>query len=55
MDHEAMTADIRLLPDNVIYKAHFPEKPITPGVCIVQMAVELFARCVAKNTPSARL
>lgn len=24
-----------------IYKAHFPGEPITPGVCIMQMALEL--------------
>ena len=24
-----------------IYKAHFPDKPITPGVCIMQIAFEL--------------
>ncbi len=25
----------------MIYKAHFPGKPITPGVCIIQIATEL--------------
>ena len=32
---------LRLNPECVIYKAHFPEQPITPGVCITQIAVEL--------------
>ena len=32
---------IRLNPDHIIYKAHFPEQPITPGVIIVRIAVEL--------------
>lgn len=32
---------IALLPDSVIYRAHFPGQPITPGVCIIQMATEL--------------
>ncbi len=32
---------IRLMPDHRIYKAHFPGKPITPGVCIIQIASEL--------------
>ena len=32
---------VRLNPESVIYKAHFPGRPITPGVCIVEMAVEL--------------
>jgi 3-hydroxyacyl-[acyl-carrier-protein] dehydratase len=28
-------------PEHLIYKAHFPERPITPGVCILQVASEL--------------
>ena len=32
---------IHLNPECLIYKAHFPEQPITPGVCITQIAVEL--------------
>ena len=27
----------------MIYHAHFPEQPITPGVCIIQIASELLA------------
>lgn len=33
--------DIQLNPEHTIYNAHFPGQPITPGVCIVQIAVEL--------------
>lgn len=33
--------EISLIPESEIYKAHFPNKPITPGVCIVQFVVEL--------------
>ena len=32
---------IHLNPDHVIYQAHFPGEPITPGACIVQIAQEL--------------
>lgn len=32
---------LRLNPSSVIYQAHFPNEPITPGVCIVQIAKEL--------------
>lgn len=35
--------NIELNPDCFIYKAHFPELPITPGVCIIQVAMELFS------------
>ncbi|MBR1872240.1 MAG: hypothetical protein IJ795_03420 [Bacteroidales bacterium] len=31
----------RLLPSSVIYKAHFPGYPITPGVCIVRIVTEM--------------
>jgi len=37
----AVSYDIRLQPDHTIYKAHFPEEPITPGVCVIQIAKEL--------------
>ena len=26
---------------HIIYQAHFPENPITPGVCLIQMVSEL--------------
>jgi len=37
-------AAIRLLPECVIYQAHFPGQPITPGVCIVQIITELLGQ-----------
>lgn len=33
--------ELDLQPDCIIYKAHFPGQPITPGVCILQTAMEL--------------
>ncbi len=30
--------------EDQIYKAHFPGQPVTPGVCIIQIASELFER-----------
>ncbi|MBQ2073312.1 MAG: hypothetical protein II463_01290 [Bacteroidaceae bacterium] len=35
--------DISLETGSVIYKAHFPGQPITPGVCLMQIAVELLS------------
>lgn len=32
---------IRLNAEHFIYEAHFPGEPITPGVCIMQIAHEL--------------
>ena len=34
--------DLKLNPEHFIYLAHFPGEPVTPGVCIMQIAVELF-------------
>lgn len=38
---EVKSFNLELVPDCFIYRAHFPEQPITPGVCIVQIASEL--------------
>ena len=43
--------DLKLNPEHFIYQAHFPGEPITPGVCIMQIAVELFE--VALKMPLA--
>ena len=33
--------DIMLDANHFIYQAHFPREPITPGVCLIQIAKEL--------------
>ena len=33
---------IKLNAENFIYQVHFPNNPITPGVFLIQIAVELF-------------
>ena len=35
------TYDVYFDPSHIIYKAHFPDQPVTPGVCIIQMITEL--------------
>ena len=37
----AVCYDLALHADHFIYQAHFPGEPITPGVCVIQMAKEL--------------
>lgn len=37
---------IELAPEHFIYKAHFPGEPITPGVCIMQIAKELLEESI---------
>lgn len=40
---------VSLIADSMIYRAHFPEKPITPGVCIIQIAGELLEQLTGRN------
>ena len=40
--------DLHLNPDHFIFKVHFPGEPVTPGVCLQQMAVELAEESVGR-------
>ena len=40
---DAAGATVRLLPESPVYQGHFPGYPITPGVCLVEIALELFS------------
>ena len=40
---------VKLNAGSFIYQAHFPNQPITPGVCLIQMAVELFSAVKGKK------
>lgn len=35
---------IRLNGDHIVYAAHFPEKPVTPGVFLIQICKEIIER-----------
>ncbi len=37
------TYGLKLNPEHFIFRCHFPEQPIVPGVCIVQMLSELLS------------
>lgn len=41
---EEGSATIKLLPSCPIYEAHFPGHPITPGVTLVQIALEIMGK-----------
>ena len=41
MKDAAVCYNILLDKSHFIYKAHFPGEPITPGVCLIQIAKEL--------------
>lgn len=38
-----------LNPHHNIYAAHFPENPITPGACLVQMCVEILSHLIGEE------
>jgi 3-hydroxyacyl-[acyl-carrier-protein] dehydratase len=40
--------EIRLNAEHPIYTGHFPNDPITPGVCIVQITTDLFEHVQGK-------
>lgn len=40
---------VSLDSDDIVYSAHFPGHPITPGACIIQMALELTEELVGKE------
>jgi 3-hydroxyacyl-[acyl-carrier-protein] dehydratase len=42
-DNRKANFSIELNPEHKIYHVHFPNNPITPGACIIQMAKELFS------------
>ncbi|MBP5663383.1 MAG: hypothetical protein J6X16_03835 [Bacteroidales bacterium] len=35
--------EVELNPQHTIFQGHFPGYPITPGVCVTQIAVDLFS------------
>jgi 3-hydroxyacyl-[acyl-carrier-protein] dehydratase len=41
-------ARITLLPDHPVYKGHFPEIPIAPGVCLTQVIKEILSAQLQK-------
>ncbi len=47
--YDAQSAELRLCAGNVVYQAHFPGMPITPGACLVQMAAEVASLCTAQS------
>jgi len=40
---------VHLHSKHTIYQAHFPNNPITPGVCIIQIVKELFSFLTQTN------
>lgn len=52
---DVTTFRICLNPEHIIYQVHFPNLPITPGVCIIQMVTECLERVVGKKLQLKRV
>lgn len=50
-----MMRKVAMNADHEIYKAHFPGDPITPGVCLVQMATEMLQEIYGKHLELAEV
>jgi len=46
-DHNKLVTKIKLNKDHDIYNGHFPNKPITPGVIIIQIIKEILEEHIA--------
>jgi len=48
-DDGVISVSIRLVQDHDIYNGHFPDVPVTPGVCQVQMVKEILEQELGKK------
>jgi 3-hydroxyacyl-[acyl-carrier-protein] dehydratase len=48
-EQEKDTIKIKLNPEHEIFTGHFPDNPILPGVCVVQMIKEILQQSVISN------
>ena len=55
LDTRGVAASVRLCPGSVIYRSHFPEMPVTPGVCVIQMATELLEQLTGRSLELAEV
>lgn len=52
---EGVSYDISLRGEHPIYQAHLPGKPITPGICIIQIVQELLADHLHRNLSTSSI
>lgn len=48
-EENKVTAQIKVNKDNPIFKGHFPNNPVMPGVCMIQIIKELAERASGKK------
>jgi 3-hydroxyacyl-[acyl-carrier-protein] dehydratase len=46
---EQITVKVELNPEHPVYKGHFPQVPVAPGVCLIQMIKEVLIQHQQKN------
>lgn len=46
---DVVTAEIHINKDHEIFKGHFPENPVMPGVCMIQIIKELTEKATNKT------
>ncbi len=49
-DNEKHLFTVRLNPACIVYEGHFPEKPVSPGVCNIQMIKECSELIIGHQT-----
>lgn len=49
IDDSNLKVQIELNPNHAIFKGHFPNNPIMPGVCMIQIIKELTESFTSKN------
>jgi len=48
-ENNEFVASVKLEPNHPIYEGHFPNSPVTPGVCIIQIIKEILSDFVKKT------
>jgi 3-hydroxyacyl-[acyl-carrier-protein] dehydratase len=44
-----ITAKLQLNKEHVIFKGHFPDNPVLPGVCLIQIVKEILSKATNKD------
>ena len=48
-DRSSAIANANLNPEHSIFEGHFPENPVVPGVCMIQMIKEILSEILKKD------
>jgi len=48
-NNNSFISRIELNPEHEVYKGHFPQVPVAPGVCLIQIVKEILMKKFQKN------